>query len=132
MLKKIDHIGIAVQNLDEVIRTYQDSFDLEPDFQEEIENQKVKIAVYKIGDSTIEYLEPVSENSPVTKFLEKRGNGIHHIAFQVENLEEKIRELVKKGYSVIDEKQNSGAHSKKIAFLHPKSFNGILIELCEF
>ena len=131
MLKKIDHIGIAVKDLREISRTLEKGFGLKPDFQEEVLDQKVRVAGYKIGESVIEYLEPMSSDSPLTRFLEKRDNSIHHIAFNIKNLEESIQMLKSKGFRLIDEKPRVGAENKKIAFLHPESFNGILIELCE-
>ena len=131
MLKQIDHIGIAVNNLQEVIHTYKLAFDLQPFFEEVITDQKVKVAGFKVGDATIEFLEPTDHDSPLTKFLEKRGNGIHHITFEVENLQDTMDLLRAKGFTLIDEKARKGAGNKKIAFLHPNSFNGILIELCE-
>ena len=131
MLKQIDHIGIAVTNLQEVIQTYQLAFGLKPYFEEEIDDQKAKVVGFKVGDATIEFLEPTEHDSPLTKFLESRGNGIHHMTFRVENLQDTLEQLRTKGFTLIDEKPRKGAEDKKIAFLHPKSFNGILIELCE-
>ena len=131
MLKQIDHIGIAVTNLQEVIQTYQLAFGLQPYFEEEIDDQKAKVVGFKVGDATIEFLEPTAHDSPLTKFLESRGNGIHHMTFRVENLQDTLEQLRSKGFTLIDEKHRKGAEDKKIAFLHPKSFNGILIELCE-
>ena len=132
MIKELDHIGIAVKSLESVINTLQESFGLSPNFNEEIVDQKVRVAGFKIGSSVIEYLEPTSIDSPVSKFLEKRGNGVHHLAFQVEDLEKSLKSLKKKGYRLIDEQPKIGAEGKKIAFLHPASFDGILIELCEY
>jgi len=131
MLKKIDHIGIAVPNLDEIKNTLSDAFDLLPEFEEEVTDQKVKVAGYHIGESTIEYLQPISSDSPIAKFLDKKGTGIHHIAYSVENLAEVLKRLQKKGIRLIDELPRDGAEGKNIAFIHPKSTNGILIELCE-
>jgi methylmalonyl-CoA epimerase len=131
MLEQVDHIGIAVSDLDQVIETYRTAFDLEPDFKEIIEDQKVNVAGYNIGGSTIEYLEPTQSDSPIAKFLDRKGNGIHHMAFRVNNLAEKLAELKKRGLRLIDEFPREGAEGKKIAFLHPKSTDGILIELCE-
>jgi methylmalonyl-CoA/ethylmalonyl-CoA epimerase len=131
MLKKIDHIGIAVTNLDEIKDTLSKAFDLLPEFEEEVTDQKVNVAGYHVGESTIEYLQPISQDSPIAKYLEKKGTGIHHIAYRVENLAETLRKLQKKGFRLIDELPRDGAEGKKIAFIHPKSTNGILIELCE-
>ena len=131
MLEKIDHIGIAVPNLDEIKKTLFEAFDLLPEFEEEIKDQKVKVAGYHVGESTIEYLQPVAADSPIAKFLDKKGTGIHHIAYRVENLAYTLKRLQKKGFQLIDELPRSGAEGKKIAFIHPKSTNGILIELCQ-
>jgi methylmalonyl-CoA/ethylmalonyl-CoA epimerase len=131
MLKKIDHIGIAVNNLEEIIKTFELGFGIKPDFEAEIDDQQVRVVGFNIGESAIEYLQPISNNSPVTKFLEKRNNSIHHIAFCVEDLEAALNKLRARGFRLIDEKPRIGANGHKIAFLHPKSFNGILIELCE-
>ena len=127
----IDHIGIAVENLQSAIDSMHAAFDKTPDFIEEISDQKVKIAGFHIGNHTLEYFEPITDDSPIRKFLDKRGNGIHHIAISVDNIETKLKELRDKGFKLIDEIPRKGANNKKIAFLHPKSFNGILVELCE-
>jgi len=131
MLDKVDHIGIAVSDLKQVMETYRIAFGLEPDFTEEVKDQKVSVAGYSVGGSTIEYLEPTQSDSPIAKFLEKKGNGIHHMAFRVTDLAGKLIELKQKGMRLIDETPRDGAEGKKIAFLHPKSTDGILIELCE-
>ena len=131
MLKKIDHIGIAVPDLDDIKNTLSEAFGLLPEIEEEVTDQKVKVAGYHIGDSTIEYLQPISPDSPIAKYLEKKGTGIHHIAYRVENLAETLKRLQKKGFQLIDELPRGGAEGKKIAFIHPKSTNGILIELCQ-
>ncbi len=131
MLKKIDHIGIAVSNLNDIKNTLSIAFDLLPEFEEEITEQKVNAIGYHVGESTIEYLQPTSPDSPIAKFLEKKGTGIHHIAYQVENLADTLKHLKNKGFMLIDEIPRGGAEGKKIAFVHPKSTNGILIELCE-
>jgi methylmalonyl-CoA epimerase len=132
ILNEIDHIGIAVDDLQEVIETFRKGFGLQPSFTQEITDQKVRIAGYTIGTSTVEYFEPTAPDSPVSRFLEKRKNGIHHIAFRVENLKKTLSELKEKGFQLIDEEPRPGANGSRIAFIHPSSFNGILIELCEF
>jgi methylmalonyl-CoA/ethylmalonyl-CoA epimerase len=131
MLKKIDHIGIAVPNLDDIKNTLSDAFELIPEFEEEIADQKVKVIGYHVGESTIEYLQPTTSDSPIARFLDKKGTGIHHIAYRVENLADTLQRLQNKGFQLIDEIPRDGAEGKKIAFVHPKSTNGILIELCE-
>ncbi len=132
MIKEVDHIGIAVKSLESVLETLKDGLGLQPSFEEEVSDQKVRIAGFNIGNSVIEYLEPTSPDSPISRFLEKRGNGVHHIAFRVNNLNKTLESLRNKGYRLIDEKAKIGAKGKKIAFLHPASFDGILIELCEY
>jgi len=131
MLKKIDHIGIAVKDLDEIQKTMIDAFDLSPEFKEQVKDQKVDVLGYKVGDSIVEYLAPSSDDSPISKYLEKHGSGLHHIAYRVTNLENSLKNLKKKGFKLIDEVPRDGADGKRIAFIHPKSSNGILIELCE-
>jgi methylmalonyl-CoA/ethylmalonyl-CoA epimerase len=132
ILDNLDHIGIAVSDLKPVIENIRNAFGAEPAYEETIPDQNVHIAGYRIGGTCIEYFEPASEDSPIKNFLEKRGNGIHHLAFRVENLEAKLAELQTSGYRLIDTLPRIGAGGKKIAFLHPESFNGILIELCEY
>ena len=131
MFKDIDHIGILVNDLDKVQDLYANAFGLQPDFKEELSSQKIKLIGYYIGDAAIEFFQPIAPDSPVANFLEKRGNTIHHIAFRVQDLDNKLKELSQKGFNLIDLEAKSGANGKKIAFLHPKSFEGILIELCE-
>jgi len=131
MLTDIDHIGIAVPDIQSVIDTYRTGFNLEPDHIETVKDQQVKVVIYKIGESTIEYLEPTSDSSPISKFLSKKGQAIHHIAYNVSDLNSAIIELMEKGFDLIDQKPRTGAGGKKIAFINPKRTNGILIELCE-
>jgi methylmalonyl-CoA/ethylmalonyl-CoA epimerase len=131
MFDKIDHIGIAVEDLNQVLKTFKEAFDIKPHFEEVVQDQMVNVAGFNIGGSTIEYLEPTDPSSPIAKFLDKKGTGIHHMAFRVQNLAEKLVELKEKGIRLIDEVPREGAEGKKIAFIHPKSTNGILIELCE-
>lgn len=131
MLKKIDHIGIAVKNLEETAKQYQEVFGMSPLGAEEVKEQKVKVVSFKVGESTVEFLEATTEDSPIAKFIEKKGEGVHHLAFSVENIEEVLKDMEGKGVSLIDRVPRLGAHNKKIAFLHPKSTGGVLIELCE-
>jgi len=132
MLEELDHIGIAVNHLENVRKTLSDALGLSPTFEEEVIDQKVRVIGYRIGQSVIEYLEPLSEDSPISRFLQKKGNGVHHLAFRVKNLDNNLLILKEKGYRLIDEKSRIGAEGKRIAFLHPSSFNGLLIELCEY
>lgn len=127
---KIDHIGIALESIDKVSQFYKD-IDLNISHIEEVKDQQVKAAIIEIGGSRIELLESLSPEGPIGKFLTKKGAGIHHIAIEVENLEAKLKELEEKGYALIDKKARMGAGGNKIAFIHPKSSGGILIELCQ-
>ncbi|MDD5285450.1 MAG: methylmalonyl-CoA epimerase [Desulfuromonadaceae bacterium] len=131
MLTKINHIGIAVKSLDESLPFYRDQLGIPFLGLEEIEEQKVKVAMLQVGESKIELLEPTSEESPVAKFIEKNGPGIHHIAYEVEDIEMAIQKLLACGSRMVDEKPRRGAHGTLIAFVHPKSSNGILTELCQ-
>jgi len=131
MLNKIDHIGIAVKNLEKAKEFYEKSLGLTPSPVEPVPSQMVTTVFFKIGDSKIEFLEGSSPESPITKFIEKKGEGIHHICYEVDDLEETLSELQKSGIQLIDKSPRVGAHGKKIAFIHPKSTNGILTELTE-
>ncbi|RLA93905.1 MAG: methylmalonyl-CoA epimerase [Deltaproteobacteria bacterium] len=128
---KIDHIGIAVEKIDEAKKLYEEILGLEFAGKETVEEQKVTTAFFPVGDSEVELLESTSPDGPIAKFLEKRGPGFQHIAFRVENIEEALQELKEKGIRLIDEKPRKGAGGAKIAFLHPKSTFGVLVELCE-
>ena len=130
MFKKIDHVGIAVKNLEEAIKIWE-GLGLKVDEIEEVPDQKVRTAIIRIGESRIELLEPTAEDSPIAKFIAKRGEGIHHIALGVTNIEEHLKELKEKGYRLIDEEPRIGAGGAKIAFVHPKAVTGVLLELCE-
>lgn len=131
MLTKINHIGIAVKSLDDAIPFYRDSLGMGFAGIEEVTGQKVQVAMLQIGESMIELLEPTSEDSPVAKFIEKYGPGIHHIAYEVADIETAIAALLADGARMIDEKPRHGAHGTRIAFIHPKSSNGVLTELCQ-
>jgi len=131
MLTKINHIGIAVKSLDDALPFYRDNLGMAFLGLEEVAEQKVKVAMLQVGESKIELLEPTSEDSPVAKFIEKNGPGIHHLAYEVENIEAAIAKLLADGARMIDEKPRNGAHGTRIAFVHPKSSNGVLTELCQ-
>ncbi len=131
MFDKIDHIGIAVNNLEEALLLYRDKFGLQLKDIELVEEQKVKIAFLPVGESKIELLEPTDPDSPIAIFLQKSGEGIHHLAFQVTGLEEKLKALQAIGVRLVDEKPRHGAGGALIAFLHPRSTGGLLIELCQ-
>lgn len=128
---KIDHIGIAVNSIDEGKKLWTDLLGLTFEGSETVEEQKVTTAFFPVGDSEVELLESTSPDGPVAKFIEKRGEGFQHIALRVDNIEEALRELKDAGIRLIDEKPRTGAGGAKIAFLHPKATNGVLVELCE-
>lgn len=130
-MRKIEHIGIAVKNLEEANKTYQDLLGAEPYKAEEVESEGVLTSFFKIGDSKIELLSATNENSPIAKFLSKRGEGIHHIAFDVEDIQKEILDLEKKGFTLINKEPKKGADNKLVAFLHPKDSHGVLVELCQ-
>lgn len=131
MVNKLDHIGIAVSNLEESVKFYEEILGLKLQGIETIDEQKVKVAFLPVGDTEVELLEATTLDSPIAKFIEKKGQGIQHIAFRVENIEKALAEMKEKGIRLIDEKPRYGAGGAKIAFLHPKSTNGVLVELCE-
>jgi len=128
---KIDHLGIAVRSIEEAKKLFQDTLGLKFEGSETVAEQKVTTAFFPVGDSEVELLESTAPDGPIAKYLEKRGEGIQHIAFRVENIEEALAELKEKGIKLIDEKPRLGAGGAKIAFLHPKSTHGVLIEISE-
>ncbi len=128
---KINHLGIATNGIDEALKFWQDALGLENVHTETVEDQKVRVAMLPIGDTKIELLEATSADSPIAKFLEKRGGGIHHIAVEVEDIEKALMKLKKEGARLIDEKPRVGAEGCLIAFVHPSSSNGVLLELIQ-
>ncbi len=130
-LTHIEHIGIAVKNLDESIKFYEEILGLKCYAVEEVTDQKVKTAFFQIGQTKIELLESTDPEGPIGKFIEKRGEGIHHIAYAANELESSLEALKNKGIKLIDEKPRPGAEGLSIAFLHPKDTHGVLTELCE-
>ena len=131
MVRKIDHIGIAVKDMAAAKIFYEQVLGLRVTSEEVVEEQKVKVAFIPTGDSEVELLESTTDDGPIARYIEKNGEGIQHIAFRVENLEEKLAELKAAGVRLIDEIPRRGAGGAKIAFLHPKSTFGTLVELCE-
>jgi len=127
----IEHIGIAVKSIDEVKKYYENVLGLKCYAIEEIADQKVKTAFFMVGQTKIELLEATSPDGPIGKFIEKRGEGIHHIAFAVKGLQKSLEEVKSKNVMLVDEKGRKGADGMNIAFLHPKSTFGVLTELCE-
>jgi methylmalonyl-CoA/ethylmalonyl-CoA epimerase len=128
---KIDHLGIAVNQLDEGQQFWTDILGLSSEGTETVEEQKVTTAFFPVGESEVELLESTAPDGPIAKFIEKKGQGIHHVAFQVADIEAALAELKGKGFRLIDEKPRRGAGGAQIAFLHPKATNGILVELCQ-
>jgi methylmalonyl-CoA/ethylmalonyl-CoA epimerase len=131
-VEKIAHIGIAVESIEQWIGFYRDVLGLEYGGSEEVPEQKVRVAFLTIGESSIELLEPTSDDSPIAKFLEKRGSGIHHIAILVDDIEATLAKHHEAGARLIDNEPRIGAHNMKIAFVHPKSSGGVLLELCQY
>ncbi len=131
MIKKIDHLGIAVKSLDDAIPFYEKVLGLKCEKIEEVVDQKVKTAFLPCGEVLIELLEPTSEDSPIAKFIEKKGEGIHHVAYLSDNLEEELKHVETEGVRLIDQTPRGGAGGMNIAFLHPKSTMGVLTELSE-
>ncbi len=128
---KISHLGIATKGIDEALKFWQDALGLENIHAEEVAEQKVRVAMLPIGETRIELLEATSEDSPIANFIEKRGGGIHHIAVEVENIEESLAKLKAEGARLIDEQPRVGAEGCLIAFVHPSSTGGVLLELIQ-
>ncbi len=131
MIQQIDHLGIAVRNLDESIEYYEKAFGLDCHGREEVASQKVKTAFFEVGEVHLELLEPTSADSPIAKFLEKNGEGIHHIAFRVDDVVGQLKQASDAGVQLIHEVPFDGAANKLVAFLHPKSTRGVLTEFCQ-
>lgn len=130
MIKYISHIGIAVKNLDEAIAIYE-KLGLQLEGIEEVPSQMVKVAFFPCGETRLELLMPTSPESPIAKFIENRGEGIQHIALAVDNVTEELNKAKENGFRLIDTQPRPGSHNSEIAFLHPKSTLGVLIELCQ-
>lgn len=131
MYKRLTHIGIAVRNLDNSSRLFSKLFGLNQSHTEEVAEQKVKAMFFKIGEGGVELLEPTNPDSPIAKYIEKRGEGVHHLSFEVDDIEREIARLKKEGFQMIDERPRVGADGFRIAFLHPKSTNGVLVEISQ-
>ncbi|MGP4072411.1 methylmalonyl-CoA epimerase [Piscibacillus sp. B03] len=130
-MKKIAHIGIAVSSLEQTIPFYRDQLGLTFQGTEEVTSENVRVAFFKIGESAIELLEPLNDQSPIAKFIAKKGEGIHHIALDVDDIERRLENLKENGVPLINDEPKEGAHQTQVAFLHPKAANGVLFELCE-
>ncbi|MFA6199473.1 MAG: methylmalonyl-CoA epimerase [Bacteroidales bacterium] len=129
-IKHIEHVGIAVANLDEAIQYWENVMGLKCYNIEEVKDQKVRTAFFKVGEVKIELLEPTSPESTIASFIEKKGQGVHHIAFAVENTDEALADVEAAGVKLIDKQSRNGAEGLKIGFLHPKTTMGVLTELC--
>jgi methylmalonyl-CoA/ethylmalonyl-CoA epimerase len=131
MIKKIEHLGIAVNDLIASIELYEKLFQTKCYKIESVESEGVKTAFFKIGESKIELLEANKPDSPIAKFLEKKGPGFHHVAFETSNIDAEIERLINEGFELIHKTPKDGADNKRIAFLHPKAVDGLLLELCQ-
>ena len=131
MLGSINHIGIAVKDLDKSIEVFRKIFNFDSIHKEVVSAQKVSVGSFKVGDVLIELTAPTDESSPIAKFIEKKGEGIHHIAFQSDDVNTELKRLSDEGITLINESAQSGAHDMLIAFLHPKSTNSVLMEICQ-
>jgi methylmalonyl-CoA/ethylmalonyl-CoA epimerase len=130
MIKKINHVAVAVNDLEEAAKFYKDILGLTISGVEVVA-KKTKVGFFKIGESDIELVQPSEPDSPLVKYLEKKGQGIHHICFEVDDIEAEVKAYLEKGATLIDQRPGPGAHHTKTAFIHPKSSSGVLIELCE-
>ncbi len=130
-MNKVDHIGIAVSSLQESIALYTEKLGMQHIKTEAVYSQGVNVAFIDAGNVKIELLEPINRESPIAKFIEKRGQGIHHIAYKVSNIENRIAEIKEKGIQLINENPTAGAGGAQVAFMHPKSTGGVLMEICE-
>jgi methylmalonyl-CoA/ethylmalonyl-CoA epimerase len=130
-MKRIEHIGIAVNDLDESVKIYTALLGKEAYKYEEVKSESVKTAFFQVGESKIELLQATDPSSAIAKYLEKNKNGFHHVAFEVEDIEEEISRLVSEGFQMIHKEPKDGADNKRIAFLHPKSSDGLLVEICQ-
>lgn len=131
MITGLDHIAIAVKNLEETVQLYETVLGLKAERVEPFEPQKVKVAIFRVGETKIELISPMSQESTVARFLEKRGEGLHHVALRVDDIEEMLEALKAEGIKLVDEKPRLGIEGVKVAFIHPKSMSGVLIELCQ-
>lgn len=130
-LIRISHLGIASPTLAEAMERLEKLFGIKAEHIEEVADQKVRTAFYPIGDSTLEYLESTDPEGPVGKFLEKKGPGVHHVAFEVDDVDAAVKELLAKGVRMIDKEPRKGAHGNRIAFIHPAETGGMLVEICQ-
>ena len=130
-MNKIEHLGIAVKNLEEANKTYSKLFNQEPYKLEVVESEGVSTSFFKVGDNKIELLEATNPNSAIAKYIDKKGEGIHHVAFDVDDIYAEMERLRKEGFVILNDEPKKGADNKLVCFIHPKSANGVLIELCQ-
>jgi methylmalonyl-CoA/ethylmalonyl-CoA epimerase len=130
-IQRLDHLAVAVPDLEQAVRLYEQLLGIAPDAVEEVPDQKVRVALYRIGETRIELLAPTSDTSPISGFLAKRGGGLHHLCLEVSDLDGMLAELRAKGVRLIDETPRPGAEGKRVAFVHPQSLGGVLLELTE-
>jgi len=130
-MNKIEHIGIAVRNIEEANKVYKSLLGYSPYKTETVDEEGVKTSFFMCGESKIELLEAIKKDSPIARFIEKKGEGIHHIAFSVIDIEAEVKRLKGEGFIVLNEQPKRGADNKWVVFLHPKSVNGVLVELCQ-
>jgi len=131
MIEQVDHLGIVVQNLDQAVKLYRDAFGIEPAMIYESVQTRAKIAFFQIGQVKIELLQPVQKDSVLGKFLEKKGEGFHHLAYRVKDVDQSLRELQEKGIQVVDQKSRQVRDNERVGFLHPRSTQNVLIELIQ-
>lgn len=131
MMKKIAHIGIAVRDMDTSIDLFKKLLGKSPDHSEKVDDQKIQTAMFQIGESALELTQATDPSSPIARFIEKRGEGVHHISFVVDNIHSEIDRLKSLGFTMVDEEPKLGADGYLVAFLHPKSTNGVLVELSQ-
>jgi len=131
LIKGLHHVGVAVSSLDDALKSYRSALGLEPTFVKEVKDQKIRVASFRLGESSIELFEPTDPTSTVAAFLAKRGEGMHHVALAVDDIREALEAAQKAGAVAIDKEPRIGAEGQLIAFLHPKSTRGTLVELCQ-
>lgn len=131
MVNKIEHLGIAVKNIDAANTTYEKLLGIKPYKSEAVESEGVTTSFFMLGESKVELLEATKEDSPIAKFIEKKGEGLHHVAFEVDDIVAEMKRLKEDGFQLLNEVPKKGADNKLICFVHPKSCNGVLVELCQ-
>ena len=127
----IDHVGIAVKDLEQAIKTYETVLKRACDKREIVESEKVETAFFQTGESKVELLGTTASDSVIAKYIEKRGQGLHHVAFEVDNIYQELDRLREEGFTILNEQPKQGADNKLVAFVHPKNSNGVLVELCQ-